>query len=299
MNKLLLKKYNIYHYEKNKFNIRIFGNKTINFSKKYKYVGMDNIRENIIWSDKIKEFTNNKLKSKDIIPEELYPKIYNLDELYDFSDDIKFYVKPIEGSNGKNINILKKKEILKNKTKFKDYFIQQYLVPKTINDRKYDIRIYYFVIKQKNIISSFVSLNGKIRLCNEKFKNGNFKSEIANSSQLSENDNLNELQGSLLNLLPLEREQIFKTIKKLDYCLKKHFKNIKDDFVNLYGIDLLTDKDNKTWIIELNGNPNWQIKQDSDNLKEIKTNTFDEILKILTNFFYKKNYHIENWEKLN
>ena len=103
----------------------------------------------------------------------------------------------------------------------------------------------------------------------------------------------------MLNLLPLEREQIYRVIKKLDYHLKKFLKNIKDDFVNLYGIDLITDKDNKTWILELNGNPNWQIKQDSQNLKEIKTNIFDEILKILSNHFYNKNYHIENWEKLN
>ncbi|ADO67465.1 hypothetical protein crov431 [Cafeteria roenbergensis virus] len=301
MNRLLLNKLNYYQFDNNKFDIRISGNKKINFSNKYKFIKNTN-DVNIIklsWTDKLKDLTNNKIKSSKIIPIDLYPEIYQLEDLEKFNNEVKFYKKPIEGSNGENITILKKKELIKyikcDKYFMKQYFIQQYLVPKTINNRKYDIRMYYFIIKDNNKISSYMSLNGKIRLCSEKYSDGG---EITNSSKITNINNLDELQGSLLNLLPLEREDIYNTLISFDKHFKDKLHNNCENFQNLYGIDLLRDINDKVWILEINGNPNWFIKQDSPKTREIKTEIFDEILKILSNYFYKTSYHLENWKCL-
>ena len=105
-------------------------------------------------------------------------------------------------------------------------------------------------------------------------------------------------QGNLLNLLPIEREQIYNTIKKLDNFIKPFFKDDSPNFVNMYGVDLIQDDNNKMWILEVNGNPNWQVKQDSDSLRDIKTNTFNETLKILANHFYLSDYQLDHWIEL-
>lgn len=291
MNKLLLKKYT-YHIDNNKFNFKIIGNKTINFSKKYKFFQRNTDLKTLYWSDKIKELTNNKLKTQEIIPNNLYPKIVSLKELEEFDDNTKFFIKPIEGSKGEDIQVLTKKTILKKDIDYTKYFIQEYITPCVINERKYDIRMYYFVIKNNNDLVTFISQNGKIRLCKQKYNEGG---EITNSNLLDD-EILDDFQGSLYNLLPTDREEIINIMKELDKYLKPILNKITSNFINMYGIDLIKDNNNKIWILELNGNPNWQIKQDSKNLNELKTEIFDEVLKILSNYYYKTNYDLEYWK---
>lgn len=298
MNKLLLlKDNNFFKFEENVFKIKIKGNKMIKFSRKFKFFPKNKDFITLIWDDKIKHLTNNKIKSVDLIPKELTPKIYlNIKDLKEHSNETKYFIKPIVGSRGENIKILTKKQIIKDKLDLNKILIQDYITPSLINNKKYDIRMYYFVSKKDNNLSTFIGLNGKIRLCSKDYNKGG---EITNSSLLNNKTNsIEELQGSLLNLLPNEQENIFKAIQEFNQHFIKNLETVSNNFVNLYGIDLIKDSNDKIWILEINGNPNWQVKQDSDVLRQIKTNLFNEILKILSNQYYSTNYYLENWKQL-
>ena len=295
---LLLKKHNYYKIDEYKFNIIIRGNHIIRLSKNLSYIPRNKVFKKIIWSDKLSEITNNKLRNSELIPTDLYPKIYTKSDILPYQEHDKFFVKPIQGSGGDNIKVYTRNKILNTIIDFDKYFIQQYIKPSLINRRKYDIRMWYFVIKDETQIKTFTSLNGKIRLSYIEYINGG---EITNSILLDKagvSNRKEEYQGHLHNLLISERKNIFDTMERFDKNFRKQLKNNNDNFVNMYGIDLIQDDNNKMWILEVNGNPNWQVKQDSDSLRDIKTNTFNETLKILANHFYLSDYQLDHWIEL-
>lgn len=299
MNRLILKNVNYYKIDDYEFNFKIKGNKVIDLSK--------NLRKNITkkskffetlkWEDKTREFTNNKEKFNEIFPEdeEIYPKLYKLSNIVNTK---KYFLKPKVGSCGEGIKVLTGLDIRKGEYDLEKNLIQEYITPSLINKKKYDIRIYYFVIKKDDEIKTFYSVNGKIRLCEEDYDKGG---EITNSSLIKKLDKkkITRLQGQLYNLLDSEREDIYSLIKKLDIYTRKLYED-KDigDFINLYGIDVIKDSDGKFWILEMNGNPNWFNGTDNNEIKEIKKNTFDEILNLLANVYFYADYVLENWVEI-
>lgn len=293
---LTIRKYH-YQIDNNKFNFKTLTRKNINFSSEYKKNFKDKNYLTLEWGDVLKKYTNNKIKFQELIPKNIYPKVISFEDLKYYENKEKFYVKPISGSNGDKIYVLTKSEIFKKKFDEKKFFIQEYIKPHLINKKKYDIRMYYFVIKHNFKIKTWVSLNGKIRLCQDVFSKGTSFSEITNSSQIKKLENLNELQGNLNNLPIDDRNEIFKVINQLDEKLKIKLEDDNiGDFINLYGIDIIKDSNGKFWILEINGNPHWQVNSDSDDINIIKTDIFDEILKILSNEYYFSKYDLNNWK---
>ena len=293
MSKLLLMNCNYYSYEDSIFNLKIRGNKTINFSKKYLKIFKHHEVIKITWEDKIRDITNNKSLFSDILSKDIHPIKYNFNEII---LNKKYFVKKKFGSNGQNIFILKGSEI--KKKDIENYIIQEYIEPDLISDKKYDIRLYYFVIRYKNRLSTWFSHNGKIRLCNEAHKDGG---EICNSSLIENlpDEEKDKLQGNLSNLFLEDKTKIFNLMVEFDKQFKNAIRNnTNENYVNLYGIDIIKDINGVYKIIEANGNPSWQNNTDNKDNHDLKTKILDEILKILSNFFNNKNYSIINWHRM-
>lgn len=288
---LLVKNRQQYQIDDYKFNLKIIGNTRIRISNEYKksYRNINFITLN--WHDYVKEYTNNKDMFAKILSDEIHPRLYEKNEIL---DEVKYFVKPKKGSCGDDISVMKGREI-KNNLDDKKFLIQRYIKPDLINERKYDVRIYYFVIKYNNFFNTWYSRNGKIRLCSQLYKKGG---EITNSSLLDRKTDLSKLQGHLYNLLENDRNNIFKLMTKVNEQFRKILMSTKIDFVNMYGLDLIQDENQNWYIIEANGNPNWQNDSDTNEIRKIKTDIFDEILKILAMRFYHANYKLDNWIQL-
>lgn len=299
MNRLLLKSVNYYTIDNYGFNFKIKGNKLISFSKnlKTKINQRKDKFETLIWEDKIRDYTNDKEIFESIFTDnpDIYPRIYSLSNIINTK---KYYLKPKMGSCGEGIQVLKGIDIRKGTFDMNKFLIQEYIEPDLINNKKYDIRLYYFVIKKGNEIRTFYSINGKIRLCEIDYDKGG---ELTNSNLIKnlKKEIRDKLQGQLYNLLESEREEIYSLIKRLDIYTRELYKSEDiGDFINLYGVDIIKDSNGKYWILEMNGNPNWHLSCDNDEIKELKKNIFDEILNLLANVFYYADYVLENWQEI-
>lgn len=287
---LLVKNRQQYQIEDYKFNFKIQGNSRIKISNEFRRNYRNVNFKTLNWHDYVKEYTNNKDLFGEILSDEIHPKIYKLNEIV---ENEKYFIKPKKGSCGEGIKVMLGNEI-KNIDSNK-FLIQKYIKPDLINERKYDVRIYYFVIKYDGFLNTWYSRNGKIRLCAKKYMDGG---EITNSSLLDRKTDLTKLQGHLYNLLENDRNNIFELMKKINDEFRKQILTTKKDFINMYGLDLIQDENKKWYIIEANGNPNWQNDSDNLEIKKIKTEIFDEILKILAMRFYHANYKLDNWIQL-
>lgn len=291
---LLVKNRHQYEIDGLKFNFRLQGNTRLGFSSEFKRNYRNNKLKNLNWYDEIKDYTNNKLLFSSLFTDDIHPKIYKIDEL---ENDLYYYIKPIVGSCGERISIIKGL-LLKNGIfviEEEKYFIQKYIKPKLINGRKFDVRMYYFVIRYNGFFNSWYSLNGKIRLCEKKYIDGG---ELTNTSLLNDNIDKNILQGNLFNLLEIDRENIYKLMVKVNDLMRDTIINTKTDFVTMYGLDLIQDDNDKWYILEANGNPNWHNESDNEEMRYLKRNIYDEVLKILGMRFYHKNYKLDFWEQI-
>lgn len=287
---LLVKNRHQYEIDNLRFNLKLKGNTRVNFSDKYRvnYRNKDFISLN--WHDEIKKYTNDKLLFSSLIPEDIHPKIYKLSEV---EKEKRYFIKPKMGSGGVGIRVMGGDEILSSN--LNDSIIQRYIEPELINGRKFDVRIYYFVIKHGDHFNSWYSKNGKLRLCEKRYDEGG---ELTNTTLLGDNIDRESLQGNLYNLLERDRDKIYNLIKNVNGYLRKSIIETGKDYITMYGLDLIQDIDHNWHIIEVNGNPNWQNSSDSDKIDEMKTNIFDEILKILCIRFYNKYYELEHWENI-
>ena len=89
----------------------------------------------------------------------------------------------------------------------------------------------------------------------------------------------------------------------MDVCVKEKLQesdNVegKNDFVNMYGVDLIKDNVGKYWLIEINGNPNWYHKNDNKKLSELKKCIFEDIKNVVLNNYCDKKKEINNWLKI-
>ncbi len=167
---------------------------------------------------------------------------------------------------------------------------------------KYDVRMYYLLIRIKNKIVSYVSVDGKIRICE------NVGDLITNSSLIETEKNGLKVKDKIQNSVKdfCSRDDVLKiydVIRRMDVCIKEKLREIdsvegKNDFINMYGVDLIKDNLGKYWLIEINGNPNWYHKNDNKKLSELKKCIFDDIKNVVLNNYCDKKKEINNWLKI-
>lgn len=303
MLRLLNNNIKFYNIENNYFMIKL-NNNNLDFRLKNRMSNIKNssyIKDNLIiinWKDYIVNISKNKLNFGKLFSEDEHPEIIDIENI---NINEKYFIKPIEGSKGDNIKVLEGKE-LKNIDK-KEYIIQKFIDPKLYNGYKYDIRIYYIICRKNNVLKSYRSLDGKIRFCNKKYNENGF---VTNSSLLNDEDKLNidKLQDNIMNFYDKKsREKIYDLLDILDIkikneILKKDNENGKLDFINIYGVDILEDKNNHFYLLEINGKPNWYHTMDSQKLTNIKKNIFNEISQILLQNYCNRNIDLKYWEEI-
>lgn len=292
-----------YKFDDNYFRIEMHrNNQALKFSNKI-FNGRS-IKGEIIklnWKDKMVEYSNNKKKFSELVPSDIHPKLY---DILLVQDETKYFVKPEVGSLGKGIEVLNGKEIKKKYDEKDKIIIQKCVESDLYEGYKYDVRMYYLLIRIKNKIVSYVSVDGKIRICEK------IDDLITNSSLIEtgiEKDGLkikDRIQNSVKDFCSREDVvKIYDVIKRMDVCVKDKLRENdsvegKNDFINMYGVDLIKDNLGKYWLIEINGNPNWYHKNDNKKLSELKKCIFEDIKNVVLNNYCDKKKEINNWLKI-
>ena len=139
----------------------------------------------------------------------------------------KVVLKPLNECGGKYIQILDKKEILKNVVLDRLYLVQEFIdsshgIP-GINKTLHDLRV---ILVNKKIIYSYI----------REPKEGNYLANLA--------------QGGSLKILPLNKlpRSIFPIIESANQVFETFNPRI-------FAIDFLFDQDKKPWVVELNAMP--------------------------------------------
>lgn len=297
----LINNVSYYKFDDNYFRIEMHrNNQALKFSNKI--FNRRSIKGEIIklkWKDKLIDYSNNKKRFSELVPSDIHPKLY---DILLVQDETKYFVKPEVGSLGRGIEVLNGKEI-KNKYDEKDkIIIQKCVEPDLYEGYKYDVRMYYLLIRIKNKIVSYVSVDGKIRICE------NVGDLITNSSLIETEKNGLKIKDKIQNSVKdfCSRDDVLKiydVIRRMDVCIKEKLREIdsvegKNDFINMYGVDLIKDNLGKYWLIEINGNPNWYHKNDNKKLSELKKCIFDDIKNVVLNNYCDKKKEINNWLKI-
>ena len=223
------------------------------------------------------------------------------------NDDINnlWIVKPKNGNTGKGVHIFNS---LENETD--NYLISRYIYnPHLINGYKYDLRIYVLVTGLKPL-RIYLNKEGLVRIATEKFTldkthlndkfvhltntginklNKNyiyskgFESIEANKISFSVYRKYLEEEG--IDYFPL-REKIKDIVIKTVISGYKYLLFKLDDlhlsdrsFFNLFGYDILIDKNNEPHLLEVNRRPDMHIYDSMD--KVVKENLFLDILNIV------------------
>lgn len=191
-----------------------------------------------------------------------------------------FIAKPPEGSCGHGIKIVT----------FKDFYtihhnsvVSEYVSrPLTIDSFKFDMRIYVLVTSYAPL-RAFVYKEGLARFATEIYNVGkeNVYSQLTNATLNKHGRNWsNDFKWKLTDLLleiehrfKRSSEEIFKMIvdvvaKTLAFIQPTMSPNqrmsVINPFFELYGFDLLLDRDFQMWLLEINTNPSMGFDEDVD-----------------------------------
>ena len=269
-----------------------------NKNNKNKYIfgvnGCDTIvSKNKIWESLVKCY-GRKEASK------LMPESYVLED----PNEMEVFRKNFNPSSNE-IYILKKNVQRKEGLKLtKDYFeileakndnyrvVQKYMIDLyLINQRKVNLRVYLLIIIKNNKKYFYLSKIGKCIYTNKKYNDNNldFESNITsyNLDMTVYNNNpryFNELI-KYINDKGDDGEKLFQNIdiliKKISYCLSKNLyqsNNIKGSITfQLFGIDIIFDKDLNPYLLEMNKGPDMTPRDDID--KTMKINVQKDMFK--------------------
>jgi len=296
----LINNVSYYKFDDNYFRIEMHrNNQALKFSNKiFNRRGIKGEIIKLKWKDKLIDYSNNKKRFSELVPSDIHPKLY---DILLVQDETRYFVKPEVGSLGRGIEVLNGKEI-KDKYDEEDKIIIQKCVESDLYEGyKYDVRMYYLLIRIKNKIVSYVSVDGKIRICE------NIEGLITNSSLIETETKKDKIQNSVKDFCSREDViKIYDVIRRMDVCIKEKLRETdsvesvkgKNDFVNMYGVDLIKDNLGKYWLIEINGNPNWYHKNDNKKLSELKKCIFEDIKNVVLNNYCDKKKEINNWLKI-
>ena len=229
----------------------------------------------------------------------------------------RWIVKPVNLSRGRGVHLLKDEDeyqkILKASYKLNitQYLISKYIAaPHLINEIKYDLRI-YVLITSFNPLKIYLYRNGLVRFATEKYTKGNYDNVYVHLTNYSINknntnykNNMNDENGEEDNsskwslyeyrdhFQKNEKEEVFEKIwSKIKDIVIKTIITVKDEsarevpytklncLFELYGFDIMIDKDYKPWLIEVNVNPSLHCTSPLDLV--IKSDLIGDVINIV------------------
>lgn len=151
----------------------------------------------------------------------------------------------------------------------------------TFQNRKVDFRVYVFIGRIAHKFSFFFYKDVLVKTSQNlyDFNSTNRITQLTNTAQLI-NDHFN--YQFLLSELPFYKLFINK-IKKLLLEIKNVVVNqtMANNEFNLFGFDIIFDKNLKPYLLELNSSPNYIKDINPDNIKQMKKNMVNSMLTIL------------------
>ena len=227
-----------------------------------------------------------------------YPKSHlfkNIDELNngDKLDKNKYYfVKPKHGGRSTNISYFKGKEALimrGGQLKFPLIFQEEILDMKKEEGRRYDLRVHVIYIKTLNGLKGYYY--------NDVIKRLTFKGDNnLNSDNIFTNvdDSKKETEKILRDY---NNENLLNTLKSASSLMKDRLskqKRYRELEILIVGYDIMIDKNDKHWILEINCNPcmyypGWKQKVINQMMEEIYEMilSYHQTKQFVTNKFIK------------
>ena len=210
--------------------------------------------------------------------------------------DKQFYIKPVLGSCGYNINIVDNPFPLINDD---ELVAQESISTNLLNERKWDIRIYivHQIINKK--FYTYLYKDGVIRLAPEKYRNDNNpRTLLTNTSLIRNTDNYEELN------MPFSEHpyhniyfgKILESVSDIHYHIKNNLffeESLYFSEFQLLGYDFIMSKDHKPYLLEINNSPHSILPKNSVSVSQLKSKMFKNIYEkfIKAPILHKKKYN--------
>jgi hypothetical protein len=222
-----------------------------------------------------------------------YPRSYLIPEEIDLIDQTKkYFFKEEKSSSGAGIHLE-----LNNKVGLAQESIEPFLY----KNRKIDNRIYVIISKINNIDNCYIyneilvrsSQNFYLELSKNKL------TQITNTAALT-SDNSDENQYLLSNL-PFQ--EIFmckiKEVVRDIYQIILQKNSILNNTFNMYGFDIIIDKNCQPFLLEINSNPNFIKSLNTNEIKQMKLNMLNDLIYNLLPCLATQKYNlIKNFIKI-
>jgi len=228
-----------------------------------------------IWLHNI--FKNKKYYPKSIIINKNF-SINNQTILSNFINNQRKILKPNKGHSGKNIHIIHNPQECINNINNNDHWIlQEEIKPLLFNGRKFDIRIFHFILRYKNNYYNIISNNGFAKVSYTNFNNNNSSGFITNIS-FNENKNNNQIKYEYTDFLKKLNKSYSNSID-MEYDIINLIRNYSKDFakklhqqnqkyyhlkaqIMILGPDIIINENKEPILIETNCNPAILLKDD-------------------------------------
>ena len=254
-------------------------------------------------------------KSEEAASINFFPTTYDLPNEYSlFVEEFKkihgsvWIMKPIGKCQGKGIFLFNKLPQIaqwKNDYRWKpdnpqaeSYVVQRYIMdPLLIGGKKFDLRIYCLVINYQPL-TAYLYRTGFARFTHQRYTNNaeditNNYIHLTNVAIQKTSEKYNETTGGKWDLRSLKlyliskygKDKIIDTFNGILDIILKSLKAVQKSIINdkhcfeLYGYDILIDKDLKPWLLEINASPSMTANTPSD--FELKCGLIDDVLTII------------------
>jgi len=222
------------------------------------------------------------------------PKEYSIFvEEFKKNAGIVWIMKPIARSQGKGIflfNKLSQISVWKNDYKWKPenpqaepYIVQKYIIdPLLIGGKKFDLRIYALVTSYQHL-TIYLYRTGFARFTSYRYNTNveeisNNYMHLTNVAVQKTSENYNEKTGGKWELRSLKQYLISKfglqivsiCFEKIQDIILKSLRSVSKIIIHdkhcfeLYGYDILIDKDLRPWLIEINASPSLTANTSED-----------------------------------
>ncbi len=244
-----------------------------------------------------------------------FPTTYDLPKEYSlFVEEFKktpgsvWIMKPIGKCQGKGIFLFNKLVQIaqwKNDFRWKPenpqaeaYIVQKYIIdPLLIGGKKFDLRIYVLVTSYQPL-TVYLYRTGFARFTHHRYTtntediNNNYI-HLTNVAVQKTSDKYNEVTGGKWDLRSLKlyliskygRDGVVATFNGIQDIILKAVKSVQKVIINdkhcfeLYGYDILIDKDLKPWLLEINASPSMTANTPHD--FELKCGLLDDVFTII------------------
>jgi glutathione synthase/RimK-type ligase-like ATP-grasp enzyme len=223
----------------------------------------------------------------------LYDKIYNDNK--NLGKKL-WLVKPSKESGGEGIKFVNVNELYKYDNS--DYVIQKYLEhPLLLNGYKFDFRTYVLFSQEKKL---YIHNYYEVRIAHSKYNKDDISTMDSHLTNLTyQEDKGYDVSNKRLNVYQFEKlyekeyNKKINLVKIISKAVIKTFDAIKDkidlinnnNFFELYGMDVILDKDINPYILEFNHHPGFGIgigdyKHHLNLINDIFTATIDKVFNI-------------------